>query len=285
MRTCKLALAVAGIILLLAGCSSGNDPVYETDHPEHGKITLTTDWSGIGTSLTTPASYTVKVGGYSTTVTGHTNTIDNLFVPNTYRTYIYNTADNITLSGTTATANYTAGSIGWFFSCVMDAIIEKDKHHQLTAPMRQQVREITFIIEPVGGTAEKIERITATLSGAAGTLNIENDTHGAPSNVALKFTKISSGSNTGKWSATVRLLGIVGAEQKLSGTITFVGGSPEDLPLESVLTKDLANFNADKRTPFTLGGTIVDTSTETGFAATITNWKKISDSGIAEQQK
>ena len=46
------------VAILLAGCDV-KDPIFDTSHPGHGTVTLTTDWSGIGTGLTAPESYTV----------------------------------------------------------------------------------------------------------------------------------------------------------------------------------------------------------------------------------
>lgn len=272
MRT-KLFIAAISMTLLLGSCNT-DDPIYETDHPEQGKIILTTDWTNRTSGVDIPLSYTVRVGDYLTTISGETNTIDNLFVPATYRMCIYNPADHLTVSGTTATADYAAGTAGWFFSCAMDAIIEKDREHVFTAVMRQQVRELTLVIEPMGETAARIERITASLSGVAGTLDIDNETHGTASNIALNFTKITSGEDAGKWSATVRLLGVTGNEQILSGTIAFASGAPNDMTLESDLTAALENFNADKKTPLTLGGELVDTPSGVGFGTTINAWQE-----------
>lgn len=269
-------------LLLLAACVK--DDLHNTTHPDHGKITLTTDWTERGAGIDIPAGYTVKVGEYSATVSGAANAIDNLFVPGTYRAHIYNTAEHITVSGTTAgvsgvaapdgqAGTFVNNAPGWFFTCAMDAKIEKDTDHEFTVKMIQQVRQLTLVVEPTGGTPERIASITGVLSGVAGTLNIDAGEHGTPSNVALTFTKIANGADVGKWKATVRLLGIAGTQQKLTGTIKFTDGSPADLSLESDLTTGMAAFNTDKKTPLTLGGQVVEMPTGAGFNATITNWQ------------
>lgn len=268
--------------LLLAACDV-KDPIYNTPHPEMGKITLTTDWTQRGAGIDIPASYTVSMGDYSGTVSGATHTIDRLFDPGTYRAHIYNTPQNITVSGTTAsvsggtvpaaqTSTFVNDAPGWLFTCALDVKIEKDKGQAFTAKMQQQVRQLTLVIEPKGGTMEKVASVTGVLSGVAGTLNIENGEHGTPSNVALTFTKDAS---DGNWKATVRLLGVTGAQQKLTGTIKFTGGSLVDLPLASDLTADLSAFNTDKRNPFALGGKVVETPTGAGFTATINGWTPV----------
>ena len=40
----KKIVLFLGSVLLLASCDV-KDPIYNTPHPDHGMITLTTDWS------------------------------------------------------------------------------------------------------------------------------------------------------------------------------------------------------------------------------------------------
>lgn len=286
-------IGAAAIAALLAGCDV-KDPIYDTPHPEHGTIALTTDWSGIGEGLTAPANYTVAVtpaaaaatGGYTATLTGTTATLDHLFEPGKYSIYAYNTAEHIAVTGTVAsveaasapagqTGTFVGNAPGWLFASAMDATIEADKEHAYTAVMQQQVRQLTLIIEPTGGTTDRVESITGTLSGVAGTLDIDNGTHGAPSSVAMSFSKITEGTDAGKYAATVRLLGTAGTQQQLTATIAFTDGSPASVTLTSDLTTALAAFNADKRKPLTLGGSVVETPTGAGFSATITGWTPV----------
>lgn len=266
----------------LAGCDV-KDPIYNTPHPGHGKITLTTDWTNRTVGIDIPASYTVVTGDYATVVSGASNTLDRLFEPGTYRAHIYNTPEHITVSGTVVTVAGASGNVdgvgqfvqempGWLFTSTVDAAIEKDTDYELTAAMQQQVRQLTLVIEPTGGTISNIESISGYLSGAASTLDIDNGTHGNASNVALEFAQVTDGANAGKWSATVRLLGTAGAQQRLIATIKFTGGKPGGLTLDSDLTADLSTFNTDKKTPLTLGGKVVETPTGAGFTATIIDW-------------
>lgn len=139
---------------------------------------------------------------------------------------------------------------------------------------------LTLIIEPTGETTDRIESITGTLSGVASSLNFADGTHAAPANVAMTFSKITSGTDAGKWSATVRLLGTAGAEQRLAATITFTDGNPEPVNFDSDLTSVLATFNADKRKPLTLGGSVVETPTGAGFGATIDDWTTVDGGDI-----
>lgn len=283
--TTYLKTLFAASLLVPAGCDV-KDPIYNTPHPEKGTITLTTDWSGVGEGLAAPASYTVAADGYTATLSGAVNLLDYLFAPGKYSVFAYNAPEHIAVSGATASvaaATPPAGqpgafvhpTPGWLFASATDALIEADTDHTLTAVMQQQVRELTLIIEPTGETAGSVESITGTLSGVASSLDFAGGTHGAPANVALTFTRIADGANAGRWSATVRLLGTAGAEQRLAGTIAFTGNSPAPVPIDSDLSKELAAFNTDKRTSLTLGGSVVETPTGAGFTATITDWKTV----------
>lgn len=280
--TTKTIITLLGFVsLLLTGCDI-KDPIYETSHPEQGKITFMTDWSNIGEGLTAPGSYTIKVGEYSTTADAATYTPDNLFVPQDYRVYIHNTPGNITINDKTAsvaattpptkqTGTFIQNAPDWLFTCAMNITIEKDRNHELTAVMQQQVRQLTLVIELTGNTTKEIEGITATLSNAAGKLDIDNGILSAPSNVALTFSKDTDY----KWLATIRLLGVTGTEQKLSGTISFTNKNLQAISFDSDLSTQLATFNNDKRTPLTLSGTVVETPTGAGFTGTITSWNKV----------
>ena len=272
--------------LLLAATSCVKDTLYDTPHPDYGKIAVTADWSARGEGIDIPATWTVNMGDYTGTETSATHTPDHLFAPGSYTLAVWNPAEGITVSGTTATIAAATGNRagtdafvdnapGWFFTHTEQVSIEKDKDYPLTAVMQQQVRELTLMIEPAGDAADRIESIGGTLSGAAGTLDFATGTYGAASDVALHFTKITEGEDAGKWTATVRLLGITGNTQTLTATLTYSDGNPADTNLESDLTAALADFNADKTVPLTLGGTIADTPTEAGVEAGITGWEKI----------
>ena len=273
--------------LLLAATSCVKDELHDTPHPDHGKITVTADWSDRGDGVDIPAEWTVTMGDYAGTETGATHAADYLFEPGQYTLAAYNTPEDITITGTTATVvqetgngTYISNAPGWLFTSVREVGIEADTDHELTAMMRQQVRQLTLVIEPMGDAAERIESIEGSLSGAAGTLDFATGAYGAASDVALRFTKITSGGDAGKWTATVRLLGIAGDTQRLTATLTYADGNPQPTSLESDLTAALADFNSDKTAPLTLGGTMAETPTEAGVEAGITDWEKTDGGGV-----
>ena len=271
--------------VLLSSCVK--DELHDTPHPDCGKITVTADWSDRGDGVDIPAEWTVTMGGYTGTETGETHAPDYLFNPGNYTLAAYNIPENITISGTTATVvsetgsgTYISNAPDWLLTSVQEVTIEADTDHELTAAMHQQVRRLTLVIEPTGDAADRIESIEGSLSGAAGTLDFATEAYGAASDVALHFTRIAEGSDAGKWTATVRLLGITGERQTLTATLTYSGGNPADTNLESDLTAALSDFNADKAEPLILGGTIAETPTEAGVEAGITDWEKIDGGGV-----
>ena len=275
--------------LLLAATSCVKDELHDTPHPDTGKITVTADWTDRGEGVDIPAEWTVTMGGYTGTETGATHAPDYLFAPGSYTLAAYNTPENITISGTTATVvqetgnstgTYISNAPGWLFSSVQEVTVEADTDHELTAAMHQQVRQLTLVIDPTGDAKDRIESIEGHLSGAAGAFDFAAGTYGAASDVALHFTKITEGSDAGKWTATVRLLGVTGSTQILTATLTYSNGNPQPTELESDLTEALADFNADKTVPLTLGGTIAETPTEAGVEAGITDWEKIDGGGV-----
>lgn len=278
--------------LLLTSCIE--DELFNTPHPDHGKVAVTVDWSNRGEGVDIPTSlevnigdYTweVNIGDYTGTETSAIQAPAHLFEPGNYTLVTHNPANGIAVNGTTATVATTNGSFitanpDWLLTAVREVTIEIDTDHEFTVPMGQQVRELTLIIEPRGDAADRIESIEGKLSGAAGSMDFATDTHGTPSEVELSFTKITSGADAGKWTATVRLLGIAGNAQQLTATLTYTDDNPRSHLLESDLTASLADFNADKTTPLTLGGTIAETPTEAGFSATITDWEKVTEEPI-----
>ena len=150
--------------LLLAATSCVKDELHDTPHPDYGKITVTADWTDRGDGVDIPAEWTVTMGDYTGTETGETHAADYLFNPGSYTLAAYNTPENITVRGTTATVapetgngTYISNAPGWLFTSVQKVTIEADTDYDLTAAMHQQVRQLTLVIEPTGDAADRIE--------------------------------------------------------------------------------------------------------------------------------
>ncbi len=287
MTTTRYTTTILSLALLLTLGGCVKDELHDTPHPDTGKVTVTADWADRGEGVDIPASWHIVMGDYTGTETGATHSPDYLFNPGSYTLAVYNPADGITVSGTTATIvqqaeteAFISNAPGWLFTSVQEVAIEADTDYELTAVMRQQVRELTLVIKPAGDAAERIESIEGTLSGAAGTLDFATGIHSTPSEVELHFTKITDGDDAGKWMATVRLLGIAGDAQRLTATLTYTDGNPQPTSLNSDLTATLDDFNDGKTSPLTLGGTIAETPGEAGFTGEITDWETVDGGGV-----
>ena len=157
----KTSLLAAALLLSATSCVK--DILYNTPHPDTGKITVTADWTDRGDGVDIPAEWTVTIGRYAGTETGETHAPDYLFAPGSYTLAAYNTPEDITISGTTATVapetgngTYISNAPGWLFTSVQEVTIEADTDHELTAVMHQQVRQLTLVIEPTGDAADRI---------------------------------------------------------------------------------------------------------------------------------
>lgn len=261
--------------LTLTGCVK--DELFDTPHPGKGHITVTADWSARGEGIATPESWNLSMGDYHGTETAATHAPDHLFEPGSYTLVAWNPATDISVSGTSASVTSTAdgcisGDPGWLFTSVQEVTIEADRDHAFTATMQQQVRQLTLTIRLTGDAAERVEGISGRLSGVAGTMDFASDTYGAPSSVALNFTKITQGENAGAWTATVRLLGITGESQQLTGGITYAGDNLPSTPIASDMTALLAGLNDNNTVPLSLACDL-ETPTQAGVTATIIDWE------------
>lgn len=259
-------------VLMMSSCVK--DTLYDTPHPDHGKITVASDWSDRGEGLDVPDEWNVAIGDYQGTETEDQHSPEYLFPAGAYTLLAWNTADGISVNGSVATASYSDNTPGWFHTHAQEVAIESDRDHVFTAAMRQQVRQLTIVIKPQGDAAKRITGIEATLSGVASMLDFANNTHSNSVSVKLNFCKGKEGD---QWAATVRLLGMTENIQKLTGTITFADGNPLPLKFESTLSSELSEFNVEKKLPLTLGGNIQATPTETGVTATIEKWDTLDD--------
>lgn len=272
-------MKLSKILLLLTIAAMTSCTIVDLEDPLKGNITLTTDWSKRTSGIEQPTNYTVIVNNQTLNYTQPTNLLP-YFNVGTYPIYVYNTPDKISIAGTTATIATTNNQIdpfpGWLFTATTQAIYADFKEETITATMQQQVRQLTITLKPKGGTIDRIASITTNLSGVTGAWDFKaNVPTGNSMNVPVTFIK----QDNGTWQAVVRLLGITGTQQKLSGTVTFEGGSPADIALDSDLSAVIALFNTDKITPLLLQGEMKETPSEFGFTSVITSWESGNGSG------
>ena len=271
-------LAAAATALLTASCVK--DTLYNTPHPNHGKITVTADWSARGEGIDIPATWTIAMGDYTGTETAATHAPDHLFAPGSYTLVAWNPAEGITVSGTTATVAPASGSQttgtfidnapGWFFTHAEQVSIEKDTDYPFTAAMKQRVRELQLELEVTQGRPELIQSVTATLSGIAGIFDMEKgQTIGEPTSTVFSFTRDGS-----KLTADARLLGTMGAVQTLVLDIVFTDGGRTQRT-EVDLTEALADFNGDMTTAYRVTGTLETPVGMEEGKGEITGWETV----------
>lgn len=269
-------LAAAAAALLTASCVK--DTLYNTPHPDHGKITVTADWSARGEGIAIPATWTIAMGDYTGTETTATHAPDHLFAPGSYTLVAWNPAEGITVSGTTATVapasgSQTTGSFidnapGWFFTHAEQVSIEKDTDYPLTAAMQQRVRELQLELEVTQGRPELIQSVTATLSGIAGAFDMaRGQTSGEPVSTVFSFTRDGS-----RLTADARLLGTMGAVQTMVLDIVFVDGGRTQRT-EVDLTEAMKEFNDDMTTAYRITGTLETPVGMEECNAEITGWE------------
>jgi hypothetical protein len=268
MKTLKIFTILNVITMSFFGCISY--PIYDYAYYDYGKIvSLITDWTERGNDIDIPENYTVKIGNYVNILSGTHNSIDNLFPAGKHIINIWNTTGNITVSDKLAIADYTADETGWFFTGRQEVMIEIDGEHTIVVFMQQQVRQLTFELEVKDNVQYRFTSVSATLSGVAGTLNIDDGTHGDPSSIALTFAEDL---RDNKWKTTVRLMGVTGNKQILTLTMNLADGHPSSYTTTSDLSSQLASFNDDKKTPLTLIARFDGTQTGEELIATITDW-------------
>ena len=289
MRRNKIisVLSLPALVVLAVSCVKYR--LSDTLHPDAGSVYVSFDWSGIGEGLDIPPEWTLNVGDRSYGLGGENVTFNDYFPPGTYRISAYNRPENIWMDGSVATAvhvsggddaaEYITGSPGWLFSSVMDLEVEADREYEVVLDMVQQVRQLTIVLEFEGGTAPQVSAVKCSLSGAAGTLDLVTGEHGTPSSVMADFSKITEGDDAGKWSCTVRLLGISGEPCKLAGTIFFDSG-PDPMPLEGDLSEYLSGFNTGKEVPLVLKGLVKEVPTGAGFSGIVDGWESVEGGNV-----
>ena len=281
MKTLKIFTLINAATILLSGCI--DYPIYDLPYDDYGKIaSLMTDWNERGEDIDIPVHYTAKIGNYVENLAGIDNSIDYLFPVGHYIINIWNSTNHIAISNMVATTDYTAGDAGWLFAGRREALIEKDKEHSFTVFMQQQVRQLRFELEITDNAVYRYTGVSATLSGVAGTLNMDNGTHDVPVVITLTFAE---NSEDNRWKASTRLLGMTGNIQTLTLTVHLADALPASYTFTSDVSRQLASFNEDKKTPLTLVARLDGTHNNGELTANISDWiSEETFEGTADEQ-
>lgn len=269
-------MRIFGLIIFLLSISS----CTKVDLEEFAVLTLVTNWNDRSLDIAIPNTYNVRIGDQNFIFKGAENRLPKLGL-GMHTAYVYNNAEHIKVDGTKATVGQKNGMLepmpGWFFTSMVQFENKNNLVKELIVAMRQDVRELEIILNPIGGVRDRIEDIKAHLTGIAGTWDFENNIPvGLSMSIPLSFSKQSDG----KWKAKARLLGLTDGKQELIGEVYFTDGRPLSLSLSSDMSQDLKGFNSNKSVMLQLEAEL-ETTNEAGFFAEIRDWTIVDETGIA----
>ncbi len=240
-------------------------------------MSFTMDFSQCTPGEQAPSQVTACVGQQSAVIpTAGKISFPSAVPAGNYCVKLYSQADKITVSGSTASVETTAGvadhAPGCLFTWHHDITVVGGQNYDLAATMRQQVRDLSFTLTVTEGDPARITGIEAELTGVAGAIDIEtNAAVGSAVKVAPVFIL-----NDDKISATVRLLDVQGSSQMLKIVFTFADGSVRSQTIDSDISAELSGFNTDKKTPLSYSADII-TPVGAAVTATITEWERTSN--------
>ena len=273
LSTCIAVITLAAVFSL-TGCVK--DELHNTPHPDKGAVVVQMDWSNLLPEAVAD-SYILNVDGYEQTVSGTTNTVEQLAEPGEHSLMVYNKPDGITISGNMASVDEETGTRaagtrikplpGYLLSLNETIRIVADDTLRITAKPRQWVRQLELELSVREGDYEWIASVTGTLSGVERSVNIrKGERTGTAAQVRNVLVVEGSLCKT-----TFRLMGIVpAAGQILTVQITFSNGDTQTE--ESDLTEQMAAFN-NGNTPLKLTGNL-RLPVKAGTTGSITGWQQ-----------
>ena len=159
---------------------------------------------------------------------------------------------------------------GYLKTVSREITVTADDTLRINAVPVQRVRDLRLELEVTQGRPELIQSVTATLSGIAGTFDMEQEqTTGEPVSTAFQFTRDGS-----KLTADIRLLGTMGDVQTLVLDIVFTDDGRTQ-HTESDLTEALADFNGDMTTAYLVTGTLETPVGMEEGKGEITGWETV----------
>ncbi len=274
-RTTIYNKVLASAILALSLSACVKDHLYSTPHPDGGVVTVITPLPE-GTSSD---DYTVEING--TPIgdgDGSYNNSDPL-PPGEYDVVVYNTPDGITIEDGIAHVDKEDGQDDviisqpdQLYSGTGSVIVAEDDTTQLYLSVEQITHDLYIRLTLTEGDPESIEIVTGTLSGIAGSYDLQSGTLcGDPVSTNIVFTVDGDQVN-----ADLRILGTMGDTQTLTLHIVFADGRTQDVVCD--VSELLATLN-DSTAPFTLTGEL-HTPIEAGFEAYITGWTETDNGSV-----
>ena len=281
-------MAAALVALSLTSCVK--DDLFDTPFPDKGTVVITTDWAKALAESDIPASYFLSMdGGEAVRANQKTFTYPDLLMPGEHSLLVYNEPQGITINANMAAVNLlpdgTAEPMpGYLFSATQKLAVVQDDTLRVSIPMERRVCPITMNLTLSGENTGKIAKIEASLSGVAGSVDMQSGAIGTENltvNPVVEQASAQTRAYTeGKVELKCRVLGVNKAErQMLTITITMDDG------YVSTITSDLTEYLEDLNTkmdPIALTGT-VEAPQDGHFSGTIENWEVVSGGDIDAQ--
>ncbi len=263
---------------LLSACVK--DTLYNTSHPDKGAVTISL------TGLSADDNYAVDIDGKTADITGSPFSCPWLFAPGTYRMVIYNRVEGFTFDGQTARVNALCDKSradgttiiplpGYLKTVSQEITVTADDTLRVSPVPVQRVRDLRLELEVTQGRPELIQSVTATLSGIAGTFDMEKEqTTGDAVSTVFAFTREDD-----MLRADLRLLGTMGAVQTLVLDIVFTDGGRTQRT-EVDLTEALADFDSDMTTAYRVTGTLETPVGMEEVSTEITGWEPVDGGNV-----
>ena len=235
-------------------------------------------------------TYVLDMDGKVADITGSPFTNPDLLNPGTHSMVIYNRAEGFTFDGRMARVNALSSKSrtddtsviiplpGYLKTVSQEITVTADDTLRITPLPQQRVRDLHIEFTVTQGRPELIQTVTGTLSGIAGTFDMEaGQTTGEPASTAVTFTRDGD-----KLTANARLLGTMGTAQTLVLDIAFVDDGRTQRT-EVDLTEALAEFNGDMTTAYRVTGTLETPVGMEEGKGEITGWEPV-DGGDASAE-
>ncbi len=279
----KKAFIILAAAAMCAICYKSD--LTNTTHPDHGKVIVDIALPATGT---TPSSYTVVLNGEEITAdeSGSVELPETL-QPGVYTLYVYSNSSEMALEqninelgeGTITSSKVADYDVveslteDLYFGAQTITVLA-DQVITSEIKLAQVTRDISFNFEITEGDPERIESISASLSGIAQQWEcVEDLPIGEP--VSIKPTLILGESLTKSetvgthLTGTVKVLGVQGDDQSLDITLIFTDGKKQEITIE--VDEKLAGSNNTKSTPIILSDN-VKTPVEGSTDGTIDDW-------------
>lgn len=283
---CKTGSFLLGTLLILvSGCVK--DDLYNTPHPDKGAVVIATDWSDALAEADVPSAYCLCMdNGKTERTTEKSCCYPDLLLPGEHSLLLYNEPQGISISGTTATINLREdGTLEpmpeYLFSATQKLYVAPDDTLRVTVPMVRRLCPIVLKLSLTGENKEEIARIEATLSGMAGSVELQSGTLGSEKlTVGLDVKSIETRTPSSGIEIRCRTLGVNSQERQLL-TVTVTMRDGYQSRIISDLTEALKELNKEM-TPIVLDGTVPPPQ-DGHFEGSITDWKVTDDLEVDAQ--